>query len=228
MYGAGVSGTSFQRQAVVAEIAGAIAAMAARDVRRIAVDGRDGAGKTTFADDLATALDQRGEVVIRATIDRFLRPRAQRYARGRRDPLGFFEDSHDLTELRGRLLDPLGAGGDRRIRRALRDDTGDDELAAPVEVVPEGAILVFDGIFSLRDELVGCWDASVRLEATPEATVRRMADRDGSDPDPWHAANRRYTEGQAIYEARCHPAERATWVIDHDDLVRPVLQRGRR
>ena len=55
----------------------------------VAVDGADGAGKTVFADTLAAVMNDLGVVAIRASIDGFHRPRAERYARGRRSPEGF-------------------------------------------------------------------------------------------------------------------------------------------
>ncbi len=50
---------------------------------RVAIDGVDGAGKTTFADELAQALTAAGRVTIRATVDGFHHARAHRYRRGR-------------------------------------------------------------------------------------------------------------------------------------------------
>jgi uridine kinase len=48
---------------------------------RVAVDGPPAAGKTTLADDLGDALRAQGRYVIRASIESFLLPRAQRYRR---------------------------------------------------------------------------------------------------------------------------------------------------
>ena len=69
-------------------------AAAAADRERIAVDGPDAAGKTTFADALATALD--GRPCTRLTIDDFLRQREERYRRGDLSPDGYYEDAFDL------------------------------------------------------------------------------------------------------------------------------------
>jgi len=65
------------------------------DVLRVGIDGVDGAGKTTFADELAAALAPFGRPVIRAGVDGFHHPRAVRYRRGRESPEGFFRDSYD-------------------------------------------------------------------------------------------------------------------------------------
>jgi uridine kinase len=70
------------------------------------VDGIDGAGKTTFADELAAVLRDRGHAVIRALVDGFHNPREVRYRRGRRSAVGYYLDSFDYDRLRRVLLDP--------------------------------------------------------------------------------------------------------------------------
>jgi uridine kinase len=201
--------------------------LALRAPVRVGIDGVDGAGKTTFADALADRLAGRGAAVIRAGVDAFHRPAAQRYARGRHDPEGFFRDSYDYDRLVEVLLSPLGPGGDRRIRRAAYDWRTDRAVQAPVEVAPPAAVLVFDGIFLHRPELRGYWDYSVFLAVPFAVSVPRLAVRDSSDPDPGAAANRRYVRGQQLYLAECDPAARATVVVDNAVLDAPVLTRRR-
>jgi uridine kinase len=102
-------------------------------------------------------------------------------------------------------------------------DVGSDAvLDLPWLVAPGGAVVVVDGLFLHRDELVGCWDFSIFLAAPFAVTVGRMARRDGSHPDPGHPSVARYVEGQRLYFAACRPWERADLVIDNSDLDRPV------
>jgi hypothetical protein len=54
------------------QIASAIRRLPGRSVVRVAVDGVDGAGKTTFADELAATLDSLGAQTIRASVRRHL------------------------------------------------------------------------------------------------------------------------------------------------------------
>lgn len=53
------------RRAVLAQVAQAILAQSAARILRVAVDGVDGAGKTTFADELRDALIPSGRPLIR-------------------------------------------------------------------------------------------------------------------------------------------------------------------
>ena len=84
----------------------------------VGIDGVDGAGKTTFADELADVVHGS---VIRASVDGFHNPRSIRYARGRGSPRGYFEDSYDYDGLRKRLLEPLRASPPGPFVRAIFD-----------------------------------------------------------------------------------------------------------
>jgi uridine kinase len=180
-------------------------------VVRVAIDGVDGAGKTTFADELAAQLP--GRPVIRSTVDGFHQPRALRYRRGRDSPEGFFLDSYDYRLLRSRLLDPLSPGGNGIYRSVAFDHRTDAAIHVAPRRAEPGTVLIFDGIFLHRDELLPYWDFSVFLQVSFEESFRRMASRDGCPADPAAAANRRYLEGQRRYLATCRPEERATVVI---------------
>jgi uridine kinase len=81
-------------------------AAAASDGERIAVDGPDAAGKTTFADALACALD--GRTCTRLTIDDFLRPAEERYRRGDLSPDAYYEDAFDLDAFAAAVEAALG------------------------------------------------------------------------------------------------------------------------
>lgn len=176
----------------------------------VAVDGVDGAGKTTFASALARAVEGAGRPVVVVHEDDFLAPREVRHRLGRSSPEGFFRDSYDLAALVGLVLDPLRPGGDRRIRRRFFDHRTDAPVDVAAEEVPAEAVVVVEGMFLHRDELVDRWDWSVFLDVPFAETARRMARRDGSHPDPGHPAMRRYVEGQRLYLASCEPRERAS------------------
>jgi uridine kinase len=213
------------RSAVLTAVARTILTPARGRRLAVAIDGVDGAGKTCFADELAALLGQAGHPVVRASIDGFLRPRAERYARGRTSPDGFFLDSHDLEAFQRELLDAFALGGDGWFRRQVFDEVDDRPVATSRELAPPRAILVVDGIFLHRDELHERWDTSVFLDVPTAVSVARCAARDGSDLDPAAPSNRRYVEGQARYLATCDPRARADLVVDNTDLDTPRLVR---
>jgi len=212
---------SAQRAAVVARVAADVLALPGSGVRRVAVDGFDGSGKTCFADELGEELAGCGVSVVRASVDDFHHPPAVRYRRGRASPEGFFRDSYDYDRLLRLLLDPLGAGGSGRFVRRIYDVHSERPVECLTETATPGSVLVFDGIFTHREELVGCWDYSVWLDVPFAVSIPRGAQRGDGDPDPAAPANRRYVEGQRRYLAACRPRERATVVIDNEHLDRP-------
>jgi uridine kinase len=212
------------RAAVVAAVADEVLGLASQEVRRVAVDGVDGAGKTVFADELAGELTRRQASVIRASVDGFHHPREIRYRRGRASPEGFFRDSYDYAQLIALLLEPLGPGGSGRFVRRIHDVEQEAPVPGLVEQADPGAILVLDGIFLHRDELVGFWDYSVWLEVPFAVSIPRGARRGFGDPDPASPSNRRYVEGQRLYLATCEPQRRATVVIDNTDLQHPRVR----
>ncbi len=186
----------------------------------VAIDGVDGAGKTSFADDLAAELTDSGLTVIRVSFDDFLNPPEVRYAKGRTSPEGFIADTYDYERFIDDVLEPLGSEGCGRYRAKSYDFAGETPLSPPWQVAPDAAVVVVDGMFLHRDRLRNArgrkvWDLSVWLQVPPEVSVRRLAERDGSPSEVDDPRIARYVEGQRLYIERYHPAERADLVIDN-------------
>ncbi|HEX8973374.1 uridine kinase [Oryzihumus sp.] len=214
------------RDAVLAWVAERVEGLPTDRVRRVGVDGVDGAGKTVFADELAVVLSGRGVLVVRASVDGFHHPAQVRHRRGRHSPEGFFRDSYDYVRMREALLDPVAPGGSGLVRTAVNDVATDTPVElAPVALGP-GDVLLVDGIFLHRPELRPCWDWSVFLQVDFAVSVPRGAARDGTDPDPAADSQQRYVQGQRLYLAECAPYRHASAVIDNADLAAPRVLRG--
>ncbi|WP_245616300.1 uridine kinase [Deinococcus radiopugnans] len=197
----------------------------AHPVLRVAVDGVDGAGKTTFADELAASLRELGREVICVSADDFHHPRAVRYRLGRDSPAGFYRDSYDHAGLRRTLLDPLGPGGALRYRTAILDVNSDQPLFEPEQIARPGSLLVVDGLFLHRPELRGLWDDSIFLRVDFAVSVPRGAARGTGfgSPDPEAESNRRYIGGNRLYFREAQPEKWAGVVVDHNDLKAPFI-----
>ncbi|RZT77877.1 uridine kinase [Micromonospora violae] len=194
---------------------------------RVAIDGPPAAGKTTLADELADALHKQGRDVIRATIDDFLFPRAQRYPRGEYSAEGCYFDTHDYDALNRVLLDPLGPGGDRRFQHAVYNRTADTALSPPPSTAPADAVLVFDGVFLMRPELIDQWDLRIFVSAALDKTVDRAVVRErwvSSPADVERRWRERYIPSQQLYFATVRPTDHADIVVHNDEPHQPAWE----
>jgi uridine kinase len=219
------------RSEVVAHVADTLVGIPTSHPLRVAVDGITAAGKTTFARELTLAVQARDRPCMHISMDGFHHRRAVRYRRGRESADGYYEDAYDVAALRRSLLDPLGPNGDGRYRTAIIDLATDQPIEAPARRAATDLVVIVDGSFLQRDELIGAWDVVVFLRSSFEAASARGAARDaaqlGSVAEAqrifavrYHAAHRRYLE-------EVDPERRADIVIDHDDPVHPRLVRDR-
>ncbi len=168
----------------------------------VAIDGIDAAGKTTFADALAVRLRERGRSVSRASIDSFHNPPEIRYQRGNLSPEGYFYDSFNYEALKSQVL-------------------------IPFQTADPAAILVFDGVFLLRPELIDFWDVKIFIDIRFETALKRALQRDvelfGSTEEVIKRYQQRYLPGQKLYLESCQPAAKADIVLDNNDLLNPIL-----
>ncbi len=192
---------------------------------RVAIDGRTAAGKTTFAGELAAALTAAGRPVIQTSIDGFHRPKAERYARGRRSPEGYYHDARDLDAVKRLLLAPLGPDGDRLYRTASFDLENDKPIDQTPTRAPADAILLVDGTFLQRPELSDDWDFVIFIDVSAEISLARGVARDqdmlGGTEDALSLYKERYLPAFSLYEQACNPHKGANVVIDNRDWTRP-------
>jgi uridine kinase len=219
------------RGEAVAAIVDAIDAFSCSHPVRVAIDGSAAAGKTMLADELAISLRGRGRDVIRASIEGFLRPRIERYRRGPESARGCYEDSFDYERLLVELLRPLGESGSRLYRKEIYDRRTDLPVDSEQMEASVDAILVFDGVFLLRPELVDAWDFRVFITVAYQEIIRRARIRDaevyGSPDDAERRFRARYLPSQRHYRGAVRPAELADVVLENDDPSQPgVLVRS--
>ena len=216
------------RDSLLAELAAAIGGTARSHPVRVAIDGVGVSGKTVLADELADSLAGLGRSVIRASIDGFHRPRHQRYEVGSTSPEGYLDDSFDYDAVRSCLLAPLGPGGSLRYRTAVFDFRTESPVDSPERIADPNAVLLFDGVFVLREELREFWDFSIFVDAGFDVTLARALERDlslfGSERAVRERYESRYIPGERLYLERCRPGERADAVVRNDEPANPALE----
>jgi len=199
----------------------------------VGIDGRSGAGKSTFADEVAVRLAGRNRTVVRSTTDSFHRPRAERMRRGPTSAEGYFLDSYQLSAIVDDLLRPF-ADGRTRVRTAAFDEPSDRPLDVHADGVPDDAVLVFDGLFLHRAELAAFWDLTVYLDADIRREAEWLAyleqdlptgpaDRARELDQRLHRARwPRYRDGWRRYLDAADPARAATITVDNNDFSTPA------
>jgi uridine kinase len=185
---------------------------------RVGVDGVSAAGKTTFADTLATFVDA---PVVRASFDDFHFPRAIRYARGETAE-SYYEDTFDAVRFRAELLEPFARG--EPIRTRIFDHVHDLPIDEPPAAPPAGAVLLVDGIWLHKPDLRACFELTIWLEADRQVALARAIERDRAwteDPEARYAV--RYYPAESRYIDEIGPAARAGLVVDTTDPAHPRL-----
>lgn len=182
----------------------------------LAVDGIDGAGKRPFADALAERLGRGGHAVFRASVDRFHKPRAERYVRGEDSAEGYYRDSFDYDLFRRVLIEPFKLGGSTGFVTAAFDVERDRPIEMDWKTGPQDATLIVDGAFLNRPELRGLWNWSIWLEASDEQAAARLFELDGAA-----GQSPRYAGGQKLYLAEANPRTRASAIVDNSDPEHP-------
>ncbi|MGW0485142.1 uridine kinase [Nonomuraea sp. NPDC003214] len=200
-------------EALVEELAEAIAAGPGDGWARVVVDGAPAAAPGELADRLAAPLRVRGRQVLRVSAGDFLRPASLRLEHGRTDPDVFYDDWLDVKGLLREVLEPLGPGGSGRVLPALWDSRIDRAFRLPYETLAPGGVLLLDGTLLLGRGLpvelsVHLWLSAGALERrTPESERWRLPAYDR-------------------YEREARPAETADVLVRADHPGRLAMREG--
>ncbi len=166
----------------------------------VGIDGGGGSGKSTLARQLEAAA---GDLTV-VEFDDFYLPSRERAHRDTTEIGGSF----DWRRLREQVLAPLARDEPARYQRY---DWPSDALAEWHEV-PAGGIVLVEGNYSTRQELIGFYDLTLWIEAPVELRVERGVRRGGE-----HTRGRWLTEWlpeEERYVAAENPAARVDLVLD--------------
>ena len=219
-----------KRKVVLEELAELILAVQCEHPVRVAIDGVDAAGKTTLADELRPLIEIRHRPVIRASIDGFHNPKEIRYRQGVDSPQGYYEDSFNDQAITSKLLIPLGPGGTKEYLRMVYDYRADAPTYEPRRTATQKSVLLFDGVFLLRPELVSYWDFRIFIDADFSVSVLRAIQRDLiNNPDISKADllaryRNRYVPGQRLYFSDAIPEEHAHIIFGNNNYDAPNIE----
>ncbi len=216
------------RTAVIGELCRIVTSVAVDHPTRVCVDGISAAGKSTLVDELKESVGATSRHVTRVSLDGFHQPRAHRYRRGRRSPVGYYEDAFDVGAFVAHVLRPLGPGGSCRIRRRVHDLVADEPVDEPVEALPVDTVVLVDGSFLQRPEFASLWDFRIFVDTDPAVARARSVVRDaellGGERQAAELFDVRYAPAFRLYAELADPVRTADVVMDNDDVDRPRLR----
>jgi uridine kinase len=189
---------------VLSQIDDLISAAVRRPVL-VAIDGQGGSGKSTLAADFV-AWAGRG-VIVQG--DDFYAdvPETERAAL---DAAGGYERYFDWERLRSQVLMPARAGD--RVLRYQRYDWASERLGPWVEV-PMPDVVVVEGVYMLRPQLLGLLDVKIYVRAGEDTRIDRQIARAENSPD-WIT---RWVAAEDFYVAACQPWRNADLVINGEE-----------
>jgi len=195
---------------------------------KVGIDGIDASGKTHIADLLASYMKKiTSRNVLRASIDGFHNPRHIRIQKGEDSPVGYFEDSFNYPRLQKELLEPLTYSDDPTCRTRIFDYNKDIPVNEKPKRISTDTILIFDGIFLMRNEIADYWDITIFVKVNFPEALRRAIKRDGKNVDKKEILARKYKQryfpAQKFYLHTYNPEEKASIVVDNNDFNNPEI-----
>lgn len=196
---------------------------------RVAINGIEGTGKTTFARQITTFLQQEGEHALHVSIDGFHFNKERRYRQGRDSALGYYEDSYD--EL-GFVEKVLKSSQEKKptITTSTHDLQTDEYLdIEPIEI-PNDTILLTDGAYLFKGVYRPHWDLKIYLSTDFETAMKRGVARDakllGGIENAKLKYCQRYHAASRLYIEENNPEQVADIVIDNSDFNDLLLKKS--
>lgn len=188
---------------------------------RMAVNGIEGTGKTTFACAFVDDLRARGLNAYHVSIDGFHFPKIIRYRQGRDSAAGYYEDSYDEEAFVKQVLLRSQSSPPAYVR-AVHDLATDAVLSLQPIRIEQDAVLVTDGCYLFKPVYNDHWDFRLYLKASFETALERGANRDAAKLGGYSKSqakfNRRYHAVSKRYIAEVNPEALADMIIDMSDF----------
>lgn len=194
---------------------------------RVGVNGITASGKTTFANELAEEMKNRGVQVIRTSIDDFHNPRVIRYAQGKESARGYYEDAHDYTAFKERLLKPLGPNGNLQYETISHNLITDMPVHNTPLVASPTMVLIVDGTFLLKKEIEYLFDYKIFVDTDFEIARNRGVERETEAFGSYEEAEKmfinRYHAACKMYIDEHNPKECANVIFQNSNFDDPVV-----
>lgn len=214
-----------EQRTVYTEIAQRFLKRHPRGRRMLAVDGRNGVGKSRLAQELRVAFAREEVASFSASLADFMNVRRVRERQGATSVRGYYDDTYNLSELKRSLLEPFMMGGSTSFVLKSYDAETESYVEPDWESCGTNAVLIVEGEFLARPALTNLWHGFLVVEAADEVRGSRLQARDGAHPLITHSSHDRAQAAHGYYEDTASPFDRADMLLDNSDWQRPILVR---
>ena len=180
----------------------------------VGLDGLGGAGKSTAAEEVKRLLTEKGINAEIFHIDDFIHPKAVRY----NDSYPQWEQYYYLqwryAHFKQSVWAPVKEG--RELPPVELYDKDNDTYVVRGFSLPEGSVVITEGIFLQREELDGIFDLMVYFDVDEKERLRRVLLRDayiGDETAIREKYENRYFPAERYYSEKYRPAEKADMVV---------------
>lgn len=215
------------RKQCIKEIANHILMLNLTHPTRVGVSGITASGKTTFANELAEEIKKRGLPVTCASIDDFHNSKVIRYTQGKESARGYYEDAHDYTAFKERLLKPLGPNGNLQYETISHNLKTDIPVHNEPLMAQPNMVLIVDGTFLLKKDVEYLFDYKIFVDTDFEIARKRGAKRETEAFGSYEEAEKmflnRYHSTCKMYIDEHNPKSCADVVFQNSDLGNPEV-----
>lgn len=181
----------------------------------VGIDGLGGAGKSTISEALFETLREEGHNVTVLHIDDFIHPRRVRYSDDCPEWECYYKLQWRYDYLKDTVIRAAKNGEDFVGDIELYDKDTDSYFLSPTHI-PNGGIVIIEGIFLQRPELDGLFDFMIYIDVPEEIRLSRVLERDGYIGDKAQIKSKydsRYFPAERHYIKTCAPADNADFII---------------
>jgi uridine kinase len=194
---------------------------------RVAINGIEGTGKTTFATNFCKYLNEEKTFnSIHVSIDGFHYNRAHRYKQGKDSAIGYYQDSYNEKAFVEKVL-ILSQKVPFQYIPATHDLDTDEYLILDPIAIPKNSVIITDGAYLFKENYRNHWDLKIYLKTDFETARKRGVLRDmdklgGQDLTENKYLNR-YHAASEIYIKENNPESLADIIIDYTDFDKPKI-----
>ncbi len=183
----------------------------------VGIDGLGGAGKSAITELLKTQLQNSNYYPVVLHIDDFIYPRYIRYDEFKEEWYCYYNIQWRYDYLIKEILLPVREGIEIDKQVELYEKENDLYILEQIKI-PQGSILLIEGIFLQRKEIKEYFDYMVYIELPKDIRLSRVINRDtyiGDDKDIKLKYERRYFPAEDKYIEEYCPAENADFVLEN-------------